>query len=206
MDKFSTKTALKELMENTDQYQNELNTLKQAMMGIYQKLYQLENASQNARRADNLLDFRTRAITNLLGRLGVSDADVKAEVFTLQVQQFERDSAEDDKKRNLVPANGPAQKGQFAITTIRLFKDGVEVEDERVVRSKVELGKAEFLPEVDEAIYGMQIGDTKTFPLKLGAVVDSAELTLLSLADKAPEANSGQDPQAPAEGSTDGNS
>lgn len=201
--KFGKKTALKELMENKDNQQNQLHSLKQAVMAIYQKLYQMDSAIQLNQRVSSALDFRTRAVTSLLEKAGITEKDIKDKVQELQIQQFDRDSAEDDKKRNLVDTQGPAQTGQYATTTIRVFKDGEEVESERIVRSKVELGKAEFLPEVDEAILGMNVGETKTFPLNLQGRTDTAELSLLSLKEavKAPETET-----TTTDGSDNGNS
>jgi len=181
MDKFAGKAVLKELVENKDNQQNQIHSLKQALMSIYQKMYQMDAAIQQNQRVGNALDFRTRALSQLLERAGVTEKQIREKVEELQVEQFERDSAEDDKNRNLVAAEGPAQNGLFATTTIRLFKDGVEVENEKIVRSKIELGKSELLPEVDQAIAGMSVGDTKTFALDLQGRTDTAELTLLSL-------------------------
>jgi hypothetical protein len=202
MDKFSKKTAMKELLENKDAQQNQLHSLKQAIMAIYQKLYQMDSAIQGNQRVSSALDFRSRAIVSLLEKVGISEKEIKDQVQELQVEQFDRDSAEDDKKRNLVPSEGPAASGQYATTTIRVFKDGLEVESERIVRSKVQLGKAEFLPEVDEAVLGMNVGETKSFPLNLQERTDTAEVTLLSLKEeaKAPEATTTTD------GSENGNS
>lgn len=181
MDKFAKKTALKELMENKENQQNQIQSLRQAVMAMYQKIYQMDSAIQTNQRVGSALDFRTRALTQLLERAGISEQDIKAKVEELQVEQFERDSSEDDKRRNLVPAEGPAQNGHFVTTTIRLFKDGSEVENERIVRSKVELGKSELLPEVDQAVTGMSVGETKKFDLNLQGRTDSAEVTLLAI-------------------------
>ena len=181
MDKFAKKTALKELMENKESQQNQIQSLRQAVMAMYQKVYQLDSAIQTSQRVGSALDFRTRALAQLLERAGITEQDIKTKVEELQVDQFERDSAEDDKRRNLVSAEGPAQNGHFVTTSIRLFKDGAEVENERIVRSKVELGKAELLPEVDQAVLGMNVGETKKFDLNLQGRTDSAELTLLTI-------------------------
>lgn len=181
MDKFAKKTALKELMENKENQQNQIQSLRQAVMAMYQKVYQLDSAIQTGQRINSALDFRTRALTQLVQKAGITEEDVKAKVEELQVEQFERDSAEDDTRRKLVPAEGPAQNGQFVTTTIRLYKDGAEVENERIVRSKVELGKAELLPEVDAAVLGMSVGETKKFDLNLQGRTDSAEVTVLSI-------------------------
>ena len=186
MSKFkkTPKTALKELVENKDNQQNQIQSLRQAVMAVYQKLYQMEAAIQSGQRVSSALDFRTRAITTLLGKAGITESEIKAEVEALQVEQFNRDSEEDDKKRGLVTADGPAENGHFATTTIRLYKDGVEVENERIVRSKVELGKAELLPEIDAAVLGMNVGETRQFALDLQGRSDTAEVTLLALKKK----------------------
>lgn len=187
MDKFkkkTPKTALKELVENKDNQQNQIQMLRQGLMDIYQKLYQIESSIQSGQRINSALDFRTRAIIALLQKVSITDQEVKEQIEALQVEQFNRDSEDDDKKRGLVDHQGPAENGHFAITTIRIFKDGEEVDSEKIVRSKVELGKAELLPEVDAAVVGMQVGETKRFPLNLQDRSDTAELTLLSLKKK----------------------
>jgi hypothetical protein len=187
MDKFkkkTPKTALKELVENKENQQTQIQSLKQALMTVYQKLYQVDNAAQTSQRVANALDLRTRAMMVLLGKVGITEQQIKDQVEELQVEQFNRDSKEDDKKRGLVEADGPADNGHFATTTIRLYKDGTEIESERIVRSKIELGKAELLPEIDAAIVGMSVGETKQFPLELQGRSDSAELTLLSIKKK----------------------
>lgn len=115
MSKFkkTPKTALKELVENKDNQQNQIQSLRQAVMAVYQKLYQMEAAIQSGQRVSSALDFRTRAITTLLGKAGITESEIKAEVEALQVEQFNRDSEEDDKKRGLVTADGPAENGHF---------------------------------------------------------------------------------------------
>lgn len=180
-DKFSKKKSIRELVANSDSQESQLKQLQQAVVAVYQKLFQVEKTSQNQRRIDDVLDLRTRAVMSLLEKVGITESDIKAKINDLQVENFDRQSAEDDKRRNLEPAEGPAEKGHIATTTILVYKDGVEVEDERVVRSKVELGKAEFLQEVDDAVIGMQVGETKEFPLSLQGKTDTAKLTLLAL-------------------------
>jgi hypothetical protein len=186
MSKFkkTPKTALKELVENKDSQQNQIQGLRQALIAVYQKLYQMDAAIQSGQRVSSALDFRTRAMMALLEKTGITESEIKTQVEQLQVEQFNRDSEEDDKKRSLVPADGPAENGHFATTTINLYKDGVEVENERIVRSKVELGKSELLPEVDAAVLGMSVGDTKEFPLDLQGRTDTAKITLLALKKK----------------------
>jgi len=188
MDKFkkkTPKTALKELVENKDNQQNQIQMLRQSLVDVYQKLYQIESSVQTGQRISGALDFRTRAIVALLQKVSITEQQVKEQIEALQVEQFNRDSDEDDKKRGLVDElNEAAKSGHFAITTIRIFKNGEEVDSEKIVRSKVELGKEELLPEIDNAVIGMKVGETKKFPLNLQGRSDTAELTLLSLKKK----------------------
>jgi FKBP-type peptidyl-prolyl cis-trans isomerase (trigger factor) len=182
MDKFSKKRVLQDLAVNKENQQNQIQQLQKTVMGVFQKMFQIEQRTNSSSRIENVLDFRTRAVVEILKeKLGITDEQIKNKIFDLQVEQFTTESAADDVERNLEEADGAVENGMFAISTIKVFKDGVEVEQQRVVRSKVEVGKAEFLPEIDSALVGMKVGETKTIDLNLQGQTDKAEITVLGL-------------------------
>jgi len=189
---------------NTDQ----LNSNKRIIAGLAMKLYEMEQKvqrmSKRLERAEataRYADYRSSALSTLLQASGTySEESILNEIESLQIKDFETNSSLDDQQNNLEDAgNGPAENGQQAILTLKLLKDGKELITERVVRSKIELGKNEMLPGIDEALVGMNVGESKRVPLDLQGKTDEAEITLLGLrkAKPAPAA----DAAAPAENS-----
>ncbi len=180
---FRSKRDVKALGLQADQNHTALQQMQQLVMGLSLKTFELETKLRHAENVARLCEYRTRAIVGLMeGGQPVGEKSVIRRIMQFQEEEFEKGSALDDQQRNLeVVTSETAQSGMIAITTIRLFKDGAELEDERVVRSKIELGRNELFKGLDEAIIGLQIGESKSFPLNIQDKTDSAEVTLLGL-------------------------
>jgi hypothetical protein len=183
------KREAKDAMVKNQHVANEIPAIKQVIGKLFQTLGQLQNQLEQATASAKMADWRSLAILKGLddvakGKVALSDLDEayminKAE--DLQIAAFDKESDVDDAGRKLEKIEGPAEKGQFAIARVRLFKTGEEVQDSQVIRTKFEIGKAELLPQVDEAVIGMNIGDSKRFPLALAGKTDEAEIALYGL-------------------------
>ena len=162
-----------------------LGQLRNTVLGITQYLYQLEQKMDRLSGTTRAADYRSRALSELLAANGVTQASVNEKIIQLQEQDFNQNSLIDDQQKGLeqLAPGTAAVLGNTVITTIRMFKGGVEVQDERVVRSKVELGKnVIFNPEFDNNIVGMTVGESKRVSLNLGnGAIDESEITLLGL-------------------------
>jgi len=180
---FRSKRDVKALGLQADQNHTALQQMQQLIMGLSLKTLELESKLRHAENVARLCEYRTRAIVGLMeGGQAIGEKSVIRRIMQFQEEEFEKGSALDDQQRNLEEVtNEVAQSGMIAITTIRIFKDGAELEDERVVRSKIELGRNELFKGLDETIIGLQIGESKSFPLNIQDKTDLAEVTLLGL-------------------------
>lgn len=175
--KRNSKLAAAQQQSNADS----INMLRQALSGIYQKMFELQNKLEGLTGSAKAADWRSLAIMKLLSKAGISEDEITAKAEELQVSAFEKESDLDDEAKGLEPHDGTAENGLTAIAQIKLFKDGVELPESQVVRSKFELGKSELLPEIDEAVIGMKPGEKKKIPLALSGKTDEAEISLISL-------------------------
>lgn len=175
--KRNNKLAAAQQQNNADS----INTLRQALSGLYQKLFELQGKLENLTGSAKAADWRSLAIMKLLSRAGISEDDVTAKAEELQVTAFEKESALDDEAKGLEAHDGVAENGVTAIAQIKLYKDNTEIVESQVVRSKFELGKNELLPEIDQAVIGMKPGERKRFPLSLAGKTDEGEIILISL-------------------------
>lgn len=147
------------------------------------RLFALEKKLKAMESALRITDYRSQALQKIAQNNGVTETQVTDMILDLQTRDFDRASAEDDKKRNLtVIDENAAETGNVAITNIRIFKGEEELRDEQILRSKVTIGKNEVLGKaMDDALVGMRVGDSKRFAVALGNVADAAEVTLLGL-------------------------
>ncbi len=184
------KRHAKQVAAQTEVNTNQLQNNQRMIAGLAMKLYSLEQSVQRlqsrldkAEASARYADYRSSALSTLLQASNTySEEAILAEIEKLQIADFEINSSLDDQKNNLKDAgNGPAENGQQAILILKLLKDGKELISERVVRSKIELGKNELLPGVDEAVVGMSVGETKQVAMDLQGKTDQAEITLLGL-------------------------
>lgn len=158
-----------------------INMLRQALSGLYQKLFEIQGKVESLTGSAKAADWRSLAIMKLLNKVGISEDDVTAKAEELQVNAFDKESALDDEAKNLEVHDGVAENGITAIAQIKVYKDGTEIPESQVVRSKFELGKSELLPEIDQAVLGMKAGERKRFPLSLAGKTDEGEVILISL-------------------------
>jgi len=162
-----------------------LAQVQQMVYGLSYKLFDLEQKLTQAENVAKVADYRSQALSNVLAKasIGFTDDTISNEIISLQEKDFDTNSAADDVRRGLENADTEtAANDLHAITTISVFKDGVELKDERIVRSKVEIGKAElFNGDLDAALVGLKVGDSKDFPLVIGNRIDTARVTLLGL-------------------------
>lgn len=175
--KRSGKIAAAQQQSNTES----INMLRQALSGLYQKLFEVQGKLESLTGSAKAADWRSLAIMKLLSKAGISEDEVTAKAEELQVAAFDKESDLDDEAKNLETYDGVAENGITAIAQIKVYKDGVEIPESQVVRSKFELGKSELLPEIDQAVLGMKAGDRKRFPLSLSGKTDEGEVILISL-------------------------
>ncbi|NBP02991.1 MAG: hypothetical protein EBU90_23340 [Proteobacteria bacterium] len=167
------------------------STLQQGFIGLAQEVFsqktqinRLLSEMRNLRSKADAAHYLSRALNNLMPSKIPQD-QVLGEIERLQVEDFNEASKEDDTARNLVDASDEtAQNGLHAIIQMNTFKDGKEIVDERMVRSKIEIGKVELLQEIDELLVGMKVGERKRFPLNIQGKTDEAEVVLIGLRKK----------------------
>ena len=156
---------------------------KKMLLGLAGRIYSLERKLNALFPVAKKADWRSLALVKVMAdRSMVQEQEVVDMAERLQKEFFEKESDREDQQKGLVPSDTDvAEDGMFVITSLRVFKDGKELEDERIVRSKIELGVYELFPELDDAIRGMRIGESKRFPLNLQQQTDEAEVTLIGL-------------------------
>jgi hypothetical protein len=145
-------------------------------------------------------DFRSVAIMQLLdASQPVTKAAVVERVSDLYIEEFNEGSAIHDKDNGLEEVvQGPAEPGMFAIIKAKLFKNGAEQEDERVLRAKIEIGKEEMFPGLDAALSGLFTGQRSQGTFETGYGPREVEVTLLGLRKKATATEATEETQAQA--------
>lgn len=195
---FSKKTAIKQEQAQSEVNRQALQSLQQMAYSLFYQVYGMASRVEALEKEANQSRVRTKALTSLLSRSGVTQDEVKETVDSIIVEEFEKNSSDDDKVKSLsVVSNEAAQVGMSAILSIRVFKDGLELVDQQVLRSKVELGKGEIAADVENAVVGMTIGETKRIEMKIEDKTDSAQITLLGLR-KPPAATQAEAPVSEA--------
>jgi hypothetical protein len=159
-----------------------------------------EERVKNVERAMALNDWKTAAIIEfLVGGLGITKEQFLEKVREIQIQDFEQKSEQHDRDVGLVPTDEEPQEGFFAIFGMRLFRDGRELTEQRVVRSKVLLGQAEILEEIDFALLGMKPGETVSLNTEILQQECAAEITLYGLRKQLPKAPPAPEESEPSE-------
>ncbi len=189
----ATKGAAKQAIANMDVLFQRVETLTNLVLGVSKKMFEMDGRLRTATRTSNACDWRTLAIVDIMdemakhGHPGFSKNIIAARAEKLQVENFEKDAAEFDRINGLIAVVGHAENGHYATVSIDYFKDGVKLDDQKTVRSKIHLGQHELFPELDEQIMGMKVGEKKMFPLNMMGMTDSAELELLDLKKAQPK-------------------
>lgn len=97
----------------------------------------------------------------------VTDADLDAEIERLRGEHAVVEAVEPPR---------PAAKGDVAVIDFTVTVDGKKNEEEGGVGRRVNLGDGRLLPELDAAIHGMNVGETKPVTLSRGADDTNKEL------------------------------
>jgi hypothetical protein len=168
-----------------------LSRIEQIIYGLAAKTMRMEKKLNSSLAKIGLSYWRTLALMDVLAEED-KDSDffkkIAERAETIQIKDFDDLSRIEDLEKKLleVDADTVAENGMFAIFAVKCFKDKKEIETERIVRGKTELGRNEVWPELDENILGLKVGETKTFPLNLVGQTDEASVTLLGLRKRLP--------------------
>lgn len=190
------KRQLKTIGAQSDQNTSALKNLQQMAYSLAMKVFQMENDIRQLRnqadRATSIAkasEYRSLALSKLLTEKVVDEQILNIEIEQMQIEDFEENSRADDARRGLQAVDDQvAEKGLFAILTVRFFKSGEELKKEKIVRSKIEIGKEELFQGVDASVVGLKVGESRRFPLNIENQVDEAEVTLLGLRKAPPKA------------------
>lgn len=199
------KRDVKEVHLNSEKQQTNINQLFRLILGLTNRLFQLEQKLLPLLPVAKAADWRSLAIMKMLsetvdsnGNVLITEDAISNKIESLETEFFDKENLLDDQKRGLLIADEDvAADGHFVIATINIFKDGKELPEERVVRTKLELGAHELFPELDDAIRGMKVGEIKKFPLDLQGRTDTAELKLLGLRNPKPKEEPQNAPDSP---------
>lgn len=161
----------------------------QISMALAQKVFELEkklnDQAEDIKRIKKTADhagWRARALAQLAPKFGIEESLLEDTIAALQNLDYDSLSDADDKNRNLeIITEGEAQNGMIAVRAFKFFKGGNELRNERLNRSKAELGQNQVVNGVDELTVGMKIGETKRAPLELQGITDEVEITLIGL-------------------------
>lgn len=172
----------------TTKVQEMANTLQQFQTWNMQQLAKLTQQVANLSQRLEAIDYRTVATRNLLIEKGVfTDAEHTAEARKLRIETFDIESAADDIRRKLLPVadDHAAVVGDVATLEItaeyaytKKNADGIEeavdpskagkpLEQFSALRSKIELGSGELMPELEVALVGAKVGETKEITITL---------------------------------------
>lgn len=160
---------------------NKLDQLTKLVINVHNRLKQTEDELYTFKQTAKMADWRSLAIMKLLDKAGITEDDVIKKAEDIQADSFDVESNKDDIANGLIPTNGPATLGMHAIVSLSASKGGLQVDELNVFRSKCTLGQENLLKEVDDAVIGMSIGETKEFPLDVQGKTDTGRVTLLGL-------------------------
>jgi hypothetical protein len=170
------------------QVQKIVQALSMTVLDLSRRVDTLTNVSKRADLVSRELDFRHIALVKVLRERGLGwlTTDVlDQETLLLKTDRFDKESADEDASAGLETVEGQvAAEGMTAIANIKLFSQGVAQTEDEVPRIRLELGKGELIAEVDQAVLGMAVGETKRFKVSIQNRIDEAELTLLGLRQK----------------------
>lgn len=136
-------------------------TLAGITVKLAEKVFQLEKAITQLEKASRASEYRVLAAHKLLGRLGVSEQEVAQTIEELQVADFEALSAQDNAAKGLEKADdSDVGEDSTVVVSIRYLKGGSEIPGTRVLRSKVDVSKADAQSAgLKDKIMGKRVGD-----------------------------------------------
>lgn len=175
---------------NSQKANQELAYLTSLYLGLAKRVFDMEKRMRLVFPMARGADYRSLAMMRIFeSKFGVTREEVARVSNEVMVEDFDEQDSKDDLLKNLEPVlDAKAEAGLHAVINLKIFKNGVELMEEEVPRSKIELGKNELFPELDAAILGMSPGESKTFPLSIAGQSDNATVTLIAL-KKAKAAN-----------------
>lgn len=163
-----TKGELQEMYE--DRFKAISSAVQQVLMLASRQNQALASQLAELSRQVETVDFRSLATMDLLAEKGILTKDAHlAYVEAARIKEFEDKSAEDDKARNLTPAEGPVKIGQFVTIQMSAHdaETGESIERLTVFRSKVQVGSGDLHPTLEQEFIGMEVGKAKEFTIEL---------------------------------------
>jgi len=167
--------------------ESEIRDLAALQIGLAKRIFDLEKemrqASAMAIAISKAADYRCLAIMEVLEDQGVPKETFIEKANKVMTKDFWNQSDIEDRNKGLIAVDAPAEKSHHAIFNCKFFKgkNMEELPDDELPISKIELGKGELFPEIDDAIVGMRPGEIKTFDVCLQGKTDQATVTLFGL-------------------------
>lgn len=159
------------------------NAMTQLVSALALRMFSVEKQAREMSIRAKKADWRSAALLNVLEAKGLLN-EKEIENAIADVQQKELDQEIEIAVAQLgledAPKEVKAEKGYHAIVAVEFIKDGQILEGE-TMKAMVELGKYEVFPELDDAVLGMAIGETKDFGLQIMDQTDSARVELVGL-------------------------
>jgi hypothetical protein len=176
------KRQQKQAMLHAEDSLNAMRQLQQAIMVVFQKVYQLEQKISSYEKRLEIFDVRSLGTIRALDEKGLIPKEF---TFALADKIVDENIAEqdqkDDKNRNLQEVDESLKAGYYAVFTLKAFKGDAEATDQDMKWGKVEVGKREVAQAIDDGFIGMKKGDTKRITIEKNETVDSVEVTILSV-------------------------
>ena len=154
-----------------------------ALQELNKKVDTIDNDLQFVRQASRKADWRSIALLRLISaKLNIAEPEIIEKIEEVQVDAFNIDSLTEDNTKGFLNADSEvASEGLIAVIKLDALKGGNKLPGGGVLRSKIIIGQHTLVKEVDAAIVGMKVGETKRFPLDLQGATDEAEITLFQL-------------------------
>lgn len=157
-------------------------SLTQDMMRMKEALSKTNSALSGILAMAQAASWRSLAIQKTLIDLGISEQKIIDKANELLVADFDAASKKTDAEQGLVEIDTEtAQAGHTVIASLKMFLSGQEVIAFRSIRTRFKIGGKETFSEIETAVQGMKVGETKRFPLTIENKVDECELALVGL-------------------------
>lgn len=161
----------------------EQHPLMTMVSGLAIRVFGLDKRVQRFTTRAQKADWRSSALLKILHEKDIiSYADVAKAANEVQQEELDQEIQMEVEKFGLedCPEEMPAEKGHHAIVTVELFKDGEKLDGE-TIKAMVQLGQYDLFPELDDAVVGMKVGETKDFDLEIMSQTDKAQVELIDL-------------------------
>lgn len=159
------------------------NMITQLVSALALRMFSVERKVQEMSIRAKKADWRSAAILNILQEKSLmSEKEIEVAIANVQQKELNQEIEIAVQRLGLedVPKEVVAEKGHHAIVTVEFLKEGKVLEGE-TIKAMIELGKYEVFPELDDAVLGMTVGETKDFGLEIMDQTDSARVTLAGL-------------------------